>query len=186
MKYRPGWEDGKPVRCRPLRPHARLDACRCRCHCSPAARCPRSPQPYARHVTGDKIVSSIRHVKALPCQRRPSPRPRQPPRRRHHRLRRGLAPPAPPSATLRRWRIGTTEGDAASPPRWRDPGLLRCSPPRAGWQLRRERRPPGNSTVVIASGRGCHHLSVQHPHGLRDEPPTVSPATASVSNDFML
>ena len=94
--------------------------------------------------------------------------------------------PPPPSATLRRWRIGTTEGDAASPPRWRDPGLLRCSPPRAGWQLRRERRPPGNSTVVIASGRGCHHLSVQHPHGLRDEPPTVSPATASVSNDFML
>ena len=40
--------------------------------------------------------------------------------------------PPPPSATLRRWRIGTPEGDAASPPRWRDPGLLRCSPPRAG------------------------------------------------------
>ena len=171
MKYRPGWEDGKPVRCRPLRPPVRLDACRCRCHCSPAARCPRSPQPYARHVTGDKIVSSIRHVKALPCQRRPSPRPRQPPRRRHHRLHRGLAPPAPPSATLRRWRIGTPEGDAASPP---------CS------GVRRQRRPPGNSTVVTVSGRGCHHLSVQHPHGLRDEPPTVSPATASVSNDFML
>ena len=93
--------------------------------------------------------------------------------------------PPPPSATLRRWRIGTTEGDAASPPRWRDPGLLRCSPPRAGWQLRRQRHPPGkNSTGVIASGRGCHHLPVQHLRGRRDEPPTVSPA--SVSNNFVL
>ena len=153
----------------------RLDACRC--HCSPASRCPRSTQPDVRPVTNDDSFSL--HVKALPCHRRPSPRPRQPPRRRHHRLRRGLAPPAAVSNAA-------ALADRYSGRRRCFSSVLRCSPPRAGWQLRRERRPPGNSTVVIASGRGCHHLSVQHPHGLRDEPPTVSPATASVSNDFML
>ena len=173
MKYRPGWEDGKPVRCRPLRPPVRLDACRC--HCSPAARCPRSPQPYARHVTGDKIVSSIRHVKALPCQRRPSPRPRQPPRRRHHRLRRGLAPPAAVSnaagladryyggrrcfsSAMARSRLApvfaSARGMAASP-----------SAPSAGEELDRGDRvrpwlpPPPRPTPAWTTGRAANRIT---------------------------
>jgi len=157
MKYRPGWEDGKPVRCRPLRPPVRLDACRC--HCSPAARYPRSPQPYARHVTGDKIVSSIRHVKALPCQRRPSPRPRQPPRRRHHRLRRGLAPPAAVSNAA-------ALADRYSGGRRCFSSVLRCSPsaPSAGEldsgdSVRPWLPPPPRPTPAWTTGRAASRIT---------------------------
>jgi len=93
---------------------------------------------------------------------------------RHHRLRRGLASPAAVSNAA-------ALADRYSGRRRCFPSVLRCSPPRAGWQLRRERRPPGNSAMVMVSGSG-----------LAAPPPRPTPARtsgqpwdhASASNDF--